>query len=33
MVFLDEQLTVYKLTAAALIFTGVHLANNQEKKG
>jgi drug/metabolite transporter (DMT)-like permease len=31
MVFLHEELTVYKLTAAALIFTGVHLANRQIK--
>ena len=33
MIFLHEQLTVYKLVAAALIFTGVHLANKQIKKG
>ena len=29
MIFLHEQLTVYKLVAAALIFTGVHLANKK----
>lgn len=32
MIFLHEQLTLYKLIAAALIFTGVYLANRQAKK-
>lgn len=31
MVFLHEELTLYKLIAAALIFTGVYLANKQIK--
>lgn len=32
MVFLQEELTMYKIIAAALIFTGVYLANRQAKK-
>ncbi len=32
MIFLHEQLTLYKLIAAVLIFTGVFLANRQVKK-
>jgi drug/metabolite transporter (DMT)-like permease len=33
MIFLHEELTMYKLIAAALIFTGVYLANKQIKNG
>jgi drug/metabolite transporter (DMT)-like permease len=33
MLFLHEDLSVYKLVAAALIFTGVYLANRQAKPG
>jgi drug/metabolite transporter (DMT)-like permease len=33
MLFLHEELTFYKLAAAALIFTGVYLANKQTKNG
>lgn len=33
MIFLHEELTLYKLVAAALIFTGVYLANKQIKNG
>lgn len=32
MVFLQEELTMYKVIAAILIFTGVYLANRQPKK-
>ena len=31
MIFLKEELQLYKIAAAALIFTGVYLANKQTK--